>query len=59
MPHFSKIVVKVKASGTPYFLKLWLEVRKGMLPVEYFSPNNTFFVSVKFHGDHNTITKLG
>ena len=32
--HF-KIVVDEKASGSPHVMKLWMGVRKGMLPVKY------------------------
>ena len=42
-PHFLPIVVEVKAMGPPHVLKLWLGVSKGMLPVEYFRSNRSFF----------------
>ena len=57
-PHFFKIMVEVIASGHPHVLKLWLGVSKGMLRVEYFRSNKAFFVSVEFHGDHETVTEL-
>ena len=34
-PHFLQIVVEVKASGPSHVLKLWMEVSKGMLSVQY------------------------
>ena len=42
--HFSKIVIEVKASGSPHILKLWLGVSKGMLPAEYFHSNKASFL---------------
>ena len=36
LPHFLKIVLEVKASGTPHFLILWLGVSEGMLHAKYF-----------------------
>ena len=43
-PHVTKIVVEVKALGLSHVLKLWLWVRKGMLPVEYFCSNKAPFL---------------
>ena len=57
-PHFLKIVVEVKASGPPHVIKLWLGVSMEMLPVSTFAPTKPLFVSVKFHRDHKTATKL-
>ena len=57
-PLFLIIVVDVEALGPPQVIKLWLGVRKGMLPVKYFRSNKASFVSVELHGDHNTVTKL-
>ena len=42
-PHKKKIVVEVKASGTPHVLKLLLGVSKDMLPVNYFRSNKASF----------------
>ena len=57
-PHLLKIVVEVKASGSPHVLRLWLTVSKGMLPVKYFCSNKASFLSAKFGGDHKTVTKI-
>ena len=38
-PHFSKIVVEVKASGQQHVLMVWLGVMKGMLSGKYFPSN--------------------
>ena len=43
-PHFLKIVVEVKVSGSPHGLKLLLGVSKGMLPVRYFCSNKASFL---------------
>ena len=43
-PHFIQIVVEVKASGSPHVLKLWLVVRKGMLPVKQILPQQSLFL---------------
>ena len=43
---------------TATVLKLWLRVSKGMLPVKCCCYDKPLFVSVEFHGDHNTVTKL-
>ena len=56
--YFLKIVVEMKAFGPPHVLKLCLVLSKGMLPVKYFHSNKAFFVSVEFHLDHKTLTKL-
>ena len=57
--HISKkIMVEVKAFRPPHVLKLWLLISKGMLPVKYFTPTKPLFVSVKFHGDHETATMM-
>ena len=57
-PHFSKIVVEVKASGPLNVEKVWLGVSMGMLPVMYFFPQILFLMSVKYHENHNTVAKL-
>ena len=46
--HFLQIVVEVKASGPPHILKLWLEVKKGMLPVKYFCSNKASLCRLNF-----------
>ena len=58
MPHFLHVVVEVEALGPPHVLILWLGVRKGMVPVKYFSPAKPLFVSAKFHGDHTADIKM-
>ena len=57
-PHFIKIVVELNTLGLPHVLKQLLGESKGILPVKYFCSNKAFFVSVEFHGDHMTVTKL-
>ena len=42
LPHFTTIVVEVKAVGTPHVLKLWLRVSKGMLPEEYIHSDKAY-----------------
>ena len=56
--HFLQIVVEMKPLALSHVLELWLGVSKGMLPVEYLTPTNHLFMSVKFCGDHNTVTVL-
>ena len=58
MPSAIKIVAEVKALGLPHVLKLWLGASNAMLPVKYFTPTKPVFMSVEFHGDHKTVTKL-
>ena len=43
-PHFLKIVVEVKASGTSQVIKVLSGVSKGMLPAEYICPNKDSFL---------------
>ena len=50
-------MVEVKASGPPHLTTV-VGVNKGMLPVKYFHSNKASFLSVKFHGDDKTVTKL-
>ena len=57
--------------STPFLINCgsggWLEITclktvvgasKGMLPVKYFCSTKPLFVSVEFHGDNKTVTKL-
>ena len=57
-PNFLKIVVEVKASEPPNVLKIWSEVSKEMLQ-KYFCPNKSFFVSVEFFVEDNSVSKCG
>ena len=40
-PHFHRIVIEVKPSGTPRVLQLGLWVNEGMLPEKYFCFNKS------------------
>ena len=51
-------VVGMKTSGSLHVLKPWLGVCRYMLPVRYFTPTMPLFVSVEFHGGHDTATKM-
>ena len=62
-PYFLLIVVDVIALGPPHVLKLFFGVGKDMIPVKYFCSNKASFfvsvlVSIKFHVDHMTVTKI-
>ena len=39
-------------------LKTVVGVSKGMHPAKHFTPTRLLFVSVEFHGDRKTVTKL-
>ena len=53
-----KIVVEAKSSGPPHVLRLWMGVGKDMLPVKYVAPTKPLFVSVEFHGERKTATRI-
>ena len=55
---FLKIVVEVKASGSPHVLIMWFGVSKGMLPVKHFASINPLLASFELHGDNKTVTKF-
>ena len=57
-PHFIVTVVEVKSLGLPHVLKLLLPVSEDMRAVKYFHFNNSFFVSINFHGDCGTVMKF-
>ena len=43
--HLLKVVVEAKSSGSPHALKMWLVVRKCMLPVKYLAIREAIFIS--------------
>ena len=43
---------------TTTFLNLWLAVGKGMPLLNTLLQQSLFFMSVKCHGDHKTVTKI-
>ena len=50
-PHFSKIVIEVKASKPPELLRVWLRGKQRYAPFKIFSLLEILlFVSVNFHG---------
>ena len=56
---FHKNCVRGESLGTITCLETVVGVSKGMLPVKYLLlQQSPFFVSVKFHGDHKTVTKM-
>ena len=54
---FTKLVVEVKAFGSPHVLLLWLVVSLCMFPVKHILSNKSF-VTVEFHEGHKTVTKF-
>ena len=58
LPHFLKIVIRVKASGPPPVLITVVGGKQGHASCGILSLQQSLFLSVKFHGDHRTVTKL-
>ena len=53
---FHKNCVIGDSLGSTTCHKTAVGLSKGMLPVKYLRSNNAFFASIKFHGDHKTVT---
>ena len=56
--YFLKNVVEVKASGTATCHKTVVWDKQGHAPVKYFCSTEPLFLSIKFHRDHKTATKM-
>ena len=56
-PHFLEIVVEVRATELPHFVKLWLRVNKAILPANFLHLQINSFVASEFHDVYMATTE--